>query len=646
MVSVNNLSMHFTGTDLFTDVTFQLNDRDKVGLTGKNGSGKTTLLRIVAGETEPQKGEVIVPSGATLGYLPQEMQVKSDKSILDEASVAFSELLELESKIHQITVDISERQDYESADYQKLIISLNELNERYLLLGGQSRRADTEKVLLGLGFVHKDFNRPVKEFSHGWRMRVELAKILLARPRIVLLDEPTNHLDIESIQWLEDFLKDYNGIVVIVSHDRTFLDNITNRTIEIDAAKVYDYRAGFSDYIAMREERLAGQMAAYNNQQRQIRQIERFIERFRYKNTKARQVQSRIRMLEKMDEIEIDDRDTSGIRFVFPPAPRSGKVVIETRGLSKNYGSTEVLKELDLTVIKGDKVAFVGKNGEGKTTLSRIITGELDYSGELKFGHNVIFGYHAQDQEGHLDPDMTVFDTLDAIAVGDIRKQLRNILGAFLFSGEDADKKVKVLSGGEKSRLSLARLLLTPVNLLILDEPTNHLDMASKDVLKNALLKYDGTLIIVSHDRDFLQGLTGKVFEFRNKKVKEHLGDIFDFLENKKMEHLRELEKGRTRAESLTGERGNRKAEWEKKKQQEREQRRLRSRIIECEERIENLEKQLKQQNGMLSDPEKHREQIASGELYKDYRETKNELEKEMERWEDLHRQLEKTEGA
>ncbi|MCD4736493.1 MAG: ATP-binding cassette domain-containing protein [Bacteroidales bacterium] len=641
MISLNNLSVHFTGTDLFSNVSLQINEKDKVGLVGKNGSGKTTLLRIIAGEIEPQIGDAIIPGNLTLGYLRQTMEISSTKTIVAEASTAFDVINQIEEGIQRMTAEISERGDFESESYNKLIVKLSDANEQFFILGGHTRDADIEKVLTGLGFRPTDLNRPVKEFSHGWQMRVELAKILLGNPQIILLDEPTNHLDIESIQWLEEYLISFIVIVIRVSHGRMFLDSVTTRTLEIENSKVYDYKAGYSDYLGMREERVTGQLASYNNQQRQIRQIERFIERFRYKNTKASQVQSRVKMLEKLDEIEIDERDTTGIHFNFPPAPRSGKVVLETSGLTKKYDDFEVLRSVEFAVIKGQKVAFIGKNGEGKTTLSRIIVKELEYTGELKYGHNTVIGYHAQDQEGRLDPDKTVFETLDDIAVGDIRKRLKSILGAFLFSGEDIDKKVKVLSGGEKSRLSLARLLLKPVNLLVLDEPTNHLDMLSKDVLKSALLKYDGTLILVSHDRDFLQGLTTRVYEFRNKGIKEHLGDISNFLEKKKLQHLKELErKTPANSQNNVGKSGK-KIEWEKKKKLERQIRKVSKRIQDCENKIENIESAIREKDLILSDPQKNKDLISSGEIYKDYDKLKKDLESEMNGWEEMQLHLE-----
>jgi ATP-binding cassette subfamily F protein 3 len=641
MISVNNLSIHFTGTDLFSHASFLINDRDRIGLVGKNGSGKTTLMNIIAGYLVPQEGDVVIPSDTSIGFLQQEMETRSHRTIFDEALTAFTETLKLEEKIHHLTKEIADRIDYESKEYHRLIHRLTEANDRFQIVGGQSIEGETEKVLTGLGFKRTDFKRPMAEFSSGWQMRVELAKILLKKPDVILLDEPTNHLDIESIQWLEDFLINYFGAVVLVSHDRAFLDNVTKRTIEISFGQIYDYKAGYSEYVKMREERLEQQVSAYNNQQKQINQIERFIERFRYKSTKAKQVQSRIKMLEKIDEISFDEIDKSAIHFRFPPAPHAGKVVLESLNLGKKYVNLEVLKNLNFSVIKGDRIAFVGRNGEGKTTLSRIIVGELEYSGTLKFGHNVKIGYFAQNQGDYLDPEKTVFETIDDIAVGDIRRQIRAILGSFLFSGETIDKKVRVLSGGEKSRLSLAKLLLTPSNLLILDEPTNHLDMQSKDILKNALIQFDGTLIIVSHDRDFLQGLTNKVFEFRDQKIKEHLGDIYDFLEYRKVENLKQLELAKKIEKGKEINVSDNKVTWEKKKQFEKEQRKLNSQISRSEEKISQIESELSKLNELLSNPKSYTTETNYFELSKQFDQFKINLESEMQQWEELHRKME-----
>jgi ATP-binding cassette subfamily F protein 3 len=641
MISVNNLSIHFTGTDLFSNASFLINDRDRIGLVGKNGSGKTTLMNIISGYIVPQEGEVIIPSNTSIGFLQQEMETHSLKTIFEEALTAFSETLILEEKIHHLTKEIAERTDYESKEYSRLIHQLTEANERFQIVGGQSMEGETEKVLTGLGFKRTDFQRPMVEFSSGWQMRVELSKILLQKPNVILLDEPTNHLDIESIQWLEDFLINYYGAVVLVSHDRAFLDNVTKRTIEISLGQIYDYKAGYSEYVKMREDRLEQQVSAYNNQQKQINQIERFIERFRYKSTKAKQVQSRIKMLEKIDEISFDEIDNSAIHFRFPPAPRSGKVVLEAHNLGKNYGDLQVLHKLNFAVINGDRIAFVGRNGEGKTTLSRIIVNELEFSGTLKYGHNVQIGYFAQNQGDYLDPEKTVFETIDDIAVGDIRKRVRTILGSFLFSGETIDKKVKVLSGGEKSRLSLAKLLLTPSNLLILDEPTNHLDMQSKDILKNALIQFDGTLIIVSHDRDFLQGLTNKVFEFRDQKIKEHLGDIYDFLEYRKVENLKQLEIARKEDKGKEINQSENKLNREKKKQLEKDLRKINTQITKGEEKISQIETEMKKLDELLSNPKAYSSELNYFDLSKQYDQLKKDLETEMQLWEELHQKIE-----
>ncbi len=643
MLSVNNISVHFTGDYIFDGVSFLINDRDRIGLVGKNGAGKTTLLNVIAGDMEPEQGNVASPSGQSIGYLRQEMNPNSRRSVIGEARQAFNETLQVEQDIRYLTDQIASRTDYHSEDYLKLVSRLNDANDRFNLLGGHKMDENTEKVLLGLGFERTDFERPLNTFSSGWQMRVELAKILLRMPDILLLDEPTNHLDIESIQWLEEFLTTYPGAVVMVSHDRAFLDNVTNRTVEITMGKIFDYKASYSGYEELQAERRAGEMASYNNQQQQIAQIERFIERFRYKSTKARQVQSRIKLLDKMDKVEIEETDNSTISFRFPPAPHSGKVTVRAENLSKSYGDHLVLNDLNFSIARGEKVAFVGRNGEGKTTLSKVIVGELPYDGTLEMGHLVNIGYYAQNQHETLDMDKTVFETIDDVATGEWRTKVKGLLGSFLFRGEDIDKKVKVLSGGEKSRLALAKMLFTPVNLLVLDEPTNHLDMRSKDILKNALLRFDGTLIIVSHDRDFLTGLTQKVFEFRNKGIREYIGDVHEFLSHRKLEHLNELEK--KKAAAAQNQAGNgptqSKLDFERRKQFDREQRKLKNAIEKSENHIAGLEDQIAEMDRLLANPDPHDQRIKSGEIYRDYNRLKENLEKEMQRWENLHGELE-----
>ncbi|MFC1734066.1 ABC-F family ATP-binding cassette domain-containing protein, partial [candidate division KSB1 bacterium] len=619
MISLGNLSVHFDGEYLFENVSVTISDRDKIGLVGRNGAGKTTLLRMIAGEVQAENGQIVIPAGSTIGYLPQEKEPESNKTVFDEALNAFSEIKELERKISAYQKELDTRTDYDSDAYLKLINKLSESNDKYLYYGGQTMEADTEKVLKGLGFLPSDFHRPLKEFSSGWQMRVELAKILLKKPDIILLDEPTNHLDIESIQWVEEFLKDYIGIIILVSHDRAFLDNVTSKTIEISMGKIFDYKAPYSDYVIMREERLEKDRAAFNNQQREIDSIERFIERFRYKNTKARQVQSRVKMLDKMKMVEVDEMDQAAMYFRFPAAPRSGKVVYTAKDIEKKYDENLVLDKLNLVVTIGERIAFVGKNGEGKTTLSKIIVGKVHQTdGVSKLGYNVSVGYFAQNQSEMLDPNKSVFETIDDVATGDMRTRVRSILGNFLFSGDEIDKRVKVLSGGEKARLALAKLLLLPVNLLVLDEPTNHLDMRSKDILKNALLQYDGTLIIVSHDRYFMDGLINKVYEFRNQGIKEFVGEIYEFLESRKLESLKELEtrKGKPNLLKESKKATDNKQRWENKKLFEREIRKVKNSINKCENEIDRLENEIKERDERLINPNEYKELLNSKEFY------------------------------
>ena len=626
--------MQFTGEDLFTDINFMIREKDRIGLVGKNGAGKTTLIRLLCGLEQPYKGDVIMSDDVTVGYLPQEKNVRSEKTVLDEAMTAFEEYYEIERQLAKLQDELSNREDYESASYQRLCEKMSHLNERLVLMGGHSIEGEAEQILIGLGFEHDDMQRPMKEFSNGWQMRVELAKILLRKPKLLLLDEPTNHLDIESIQWLEGFLKNYYGAIFMVSHDRAFLDHITIRTIEISCGKIYDYKCSYSEFIERREERIDIQKAAFDNQQREIKEIEAFIERFRYKATKAKQVQSRVKQLEKMDMVQIDDQDKSVMHFKFPPAPHSGKVTLELENVSKSYGEKNILNNINLLIPRGEKIAFVGRNGEGKSTLSKIIAGVLDYEGEVKLGHEVKIGYYAQNQQDMLDPEKTVFETLDDVATGDMRVKVKSLLGAFLFGGEAIEKKVKVLSGGEKARLSLAKMLLFPTNLLILDEPTNHLDMLSKDILKSALLQFDGTLIIVSHDRDFLQGLTNKVYEFRKPNIKEYIGDIYDFLEEKKMKELNDLNK-KMKSQPVENKVSQSKLDYETKKQNDREIKRIEREIKKLEEQIESLENEIAKMDKVMSSPTDYPDINIDNVWYSSYGEKKEKLQDLMNQWEE-----------
>ena len=643
MIAVNNVSVRFTGTNLFDNVTFNIADRDRIGLVGKNGAGKSTLMKIIAVQQTPETGTITIAKDQTVGYLPQEMIPNGHMSVLAEALTAFAHIDQLETELQQLTQQIADRTDYESTDYEKLLNRHHECMERIAMLGGNNRRELAEKVLLGLGFRHSDFDRAITEFSSGWQMRVELAKILLRHPDFLLLDEPTNHLDIESIQWLENYLATYKGSVLLVSHDRAFLDNITNRTIEITAGRIYDYKASYSGYVELMQERRASQMAALTNQQREIMRIQSFIDRFRYKTTKAKQVQSRIKQLERMDRVTIDEVSTESIRFQFPPAPHSGKIVVEMQNLSKAYGNNHVLNNIDLTILKGTKTAFVGRNGEGKSTLAKIIVGEItDYSGIYKPGHQVTIGYFAQNQAALLDGEATVFETIDRVAVGDIRPKMRKILGGFLFGDDDIDKKVKVLSGGEKARLALAKLLLTPTNLLVLDEPTNHLDMDSKDVLKNALMQYTGTLVVVSHDRDFLEGLTDTIYEFRDHQIHEFRGDIYEFLEHRKIESLKALETVQTAAKPMQKEVSANKLSYEQAKEKERELRKIRNAVGKAETEISTLEAEIKaMDNRLAQEPEIL---VQEPDFYTKYQKLQKSLEEKMTEWEELSVKLEEAE--
>jgi len=643
MISLQDICVSFGSFDLLTNISFLINDQDRIGLAGKNGSGKSTLLRIIAGLQLPSSGLVDMPKDITIGYLPQQMRIKDSTTIINEVVSGFREITELSEEIERCRKEITEREDYESEDYLRLCDHLAFIEERYSILGGNNYLAEAERTLLGLGFKRSDFERLTGELSGGWRMRIELAKILLKKPSVFLLDEPTNHLDIESIQWLEDYLASYNGALVLVSHDRAFLNNITTRTIEISLGKIYDYKVSWSEFVILRKERREQQTAAFRNQQKMIGDTEKFIERFRYKATKAVQVQSKIKMLNRVERIEIDEEDISSINLKFPPAPRSGTTVIETEGLSKTYGSLQVLKDVDFKLIRGEKVAFVGRNGEGKTTFVKIIAGELDHEGHITKGHNVRIGYFAQNQDELLNEDLTVFDTIDYIAKGEIRSRIRDMLASFLFKGDDIDKKVKVLSGGERSRLALIKLLLEPYNLLLLDEPTNHLDIRSKDILKQALLKYDGTLIVVSHDRDFLDGITSKVFEFRNNSLKEHLGGIYDFLRKKDMSNLREIErKDKTIKNTNPDNKENissNKQKYLEKKDYERNLRKLRKRVENSELEIERMEKEMLELNRILStegNTERNTDLI-----YERYRKLEQRHYEEMLKWEQYTQDVE-----
>jgi ATP-binding cassette subfamily F protein 3 len=637
MISIHKLSVNFTGDFLFKDVSFVVGDRDRIGLVGKNGAGKSTLLKIIHKEMEPETGVMVITAGFKTGYLPQEMSNNFSRNVWEETVSAFIEPKQLEKQIAHITEQLSVREDYESEEYQKLAQQLSDFTERFHLLGGSAMDADAEKVLLGLGFKSSDFQRPLNEFSSGWQMRVALAKILLQKPEIILLDEPTNHLDIESIQWLEEYLANYEGALLMVSHDRAFLDRVTNRTIEITLGNIQDYKCSYSEYVEQRFERIETQQAAFENQQKEIAQIERFVERFRYKASKAKQVQSRLKLLDKMDKVIVDEVDDSAISFKFPPAPHSGKVTVEAKQLSLGYGAHNVLNDIDMHLERGERVAFVGRNGEGKSTFVKSIVGELiPQNGAIQLGHQVVIGYYAQNQALLLNPNKTVFETIDEVAIGDIRPKIRTILGRFLFTTEDTEKKVSVLSGGEKSRLALAKLLLSPFNLLILDEPTNHLDMVSKDVLKNALLHYTGSLVIVSHDRDFLSGLCEKIFEFKDKKIKTYIGDVFDFLEKKKLDSLNELQRklyfGTGEERSISQNKEN----YLLKKEQEAQQRKIQNQLKKLESEIENIQKELQKIEQKLAQPEQHAQAIENGSLYAEYEKLKNNIAGKEERWMEL----------
>ena len=639
MISIQNLSVEFNSTALFSGVNFVINKRDKIALVGKNGAGKSTMLKIIAGLQEPTGGVVAAQKDITIGYLPQQMILTDERSVVEEVRTVFGKLDEMKASLARMNTELAERTDYESESYAELIDRISNLSDLVQMEESENGEAELEKTLLGLGFVRSDFDRNTSEFSGGWRMRIELAKLLLMRPDVLLLDEPTNHLDIESIQWLETFLKQKANVVVLVSHDRAFIDNVTNRTLEISCGKVYDYQVNYSKYVVLHQERIEQQMRAYENQQKQIQQTERFIERFHYKATKSVQVQSRIKQLEKIEEIEVDEVDNSRLNLKFPPAPRSGDYPVICEGVAKKYGDHTVFSNVDLTIKRGEKVAFVGKNGEGKSTLVKCIMNEIPYDGNLKIGHNVKIGYFAQNQASLLDGEITVFDTIDQVAVGDIRTKIRDILGAFMFGGEASDKKVKVLSGGEKTRLAMIRLLLEPVNLLILDEPTNHLDMKTKDVLKQAIADFDGTVIVVSHDRDFLDGLVGKVYEFGGGKVREHLGGIYDFLQHKQMESLRELEKSvpsKTDNDQIQEPAvSSGKQSYAEKKEFEKQIRKAERLVKDAEAKVSQLEAELKVVEDKLAAG------ATDNDLFERHGEVSKSLDAAMSEWEDATMELE-----
>ena len=651
MISLDNLTVSYGGWTLFDNISFLINPKDRIGLVGRNGAGKTTLLRIITGEQQPTSGHVTLNGECTIGYLPQTMRVADTTTLAEETAKAFDEVLRLEAEIASLTREIAERTDYESAGYEQLLHRLNDAQDHYHILGGDTREADIEKTLLGLGFKRTDFGRATSEFSGGWRMRIELAKLLLRRPSIFLLDEPTNHLDIESIQWLEEYLKNYNGAVLLISHDRAFLDNVTNRTVELSLGKVTDYKVSYSKYVVLRAERRAQQMAAYENQQRMIEKTEEFIEKFRYKPTKSNQVQSRIKQLERLERLEIEEEDLSTLNIKFPPAPRSGQIVAEINEAGMSFGTKHVFSGANFIIEKGDKIALVGRNGEGKTTLARMLIGQLTPTeGSVRLGANVNIGYYAQNQDALMDGEFTVYDTLDRVAVGDIRTRLRDILGAFLFRGEDIDKKVKVLSGGERARLAMARMMLEPRNLLILDEPTNHMDMRSKDILKNAIMKYDGTVVVVSHDREFLDGMVQKVYEFRDGGVKEYLGGIYYFLEKRKLESLQEIERrdapakpaANPAAKSAAQPAANRdaaasgKLTYEQRKEQEKQLRKLRRAVETVEAELAEIEKQIAAYDAKFAAATEYNEAD-----YKAYNDLKARYDHQMHEWEKASYELE-----
>lgn len=642
MISVNNISVYFGGQELFDQVSYMVNKGDRIGLVGKNGAGKSTMLKVLAGDLPPNEGSLSSPNNTTIGFLRQDLEFEEGRTVREEAELAFQEIKVLEAELSAINTEMAERTDYESEGYMELIVRLNELDERFRLLGGYSIQAEMSQVLLGLGFQTSDFDRQTNEFSGGWRMRLELAKILLQKPDVLLLDEPTNHLDIESIVWLEGFLKKYAGAVVLVSHDRTFLDEVTNRTIEIILGKANDYRASYSKYVELRKERQEKQTQAKKNQDKEIKHTKELINKFRAKKNKAAFAQTLIKKLDKMELIEVEQDDTSSMYFKFPPAPHSGKVTLKVKNVSKSYGDLEVLRGVGFELERGEKIAFVGKNGEGKTTLAKVIVDELAAVGEVELGHQVKLGYYAQNQSELLDEEKTVLQTIEDAADEQSRPKVRNMLGSFLFSGDATEKKVKVLSGGERARVALCKLLLEPVNLLVMDEPTNHLDMVSKDILKRALNNYDGTLIIVSHDRDFLQGLTEKVYEFKDKNIKEHLGDINAFLDTKKVEDFKEFELRREKEKVEKQEApSDNQLSYQARKQLDRDIRKMGNKVGKLERSVDELEKALKDLDEQLADPVQYKELSKEAGFFADYEQKQAKLQELMQEWEDSLEALE-----
>lgn len=643
MISVEGLKVEFNATPLFQEVSYVVNKKDRIALVGKNGAGKSTMLKILAGLQRPTEGVVAIPRECTIGYLPQVMKLADERTVLQEAELAFEHIFEMQAELERMNQELADRTDYDSPDYQKLIDRFTHENERFLMMGGTNYQAELERTLQGLGFSRADFNRPTREFSGGWRMRIELAKLLLRRPDVLLLDEPTNHLDIESIQWLENFLATKANAVVLVSHDRAFLNNVTTRTIEISCGRIYDYKVKYDEFVVLRQERREQQLRAYENQQKQIEDTEAFIERFRYKATKAVQVQSRIKQLEKIERIEVDEVDNSALRLKFVCSSRSGNCPVICEEVRKAYGNHLVFDHVNLTINRGEKVAFVGKNGEGKSTLVKCIMDEItDYGGRLTLGHNVQLGYFAQNQAQLLDESLTVFDTIDRVAVGDIRLKIRDILGAFMFGGEASDKKVKVLSGGERTRLAMIKLLLEPVNFLILDEPTNHLDMRSKDILKEAIREFDGTVIVVSHDRDFLDGLVTKVYEFGGGQVKEHLGGIYDFLQKKQIDNLAELQLSASPTQTKSQQPAEAqpsaaKLSYEQQKELNKKLKKVERRVADCEAEIEQTEAAIAMLEAQMATPEGASDMT----LYERHTRLKQQLDKTVEAWEEASIELE-----